>query len=201
MSKILNDLVELAKRIKETQSDAEFKEQDLSFLVDHIEKIPNYFNSVIAMETKLPIAKFRLEQEAYCDLYKNLDTNRRIAHMAVTNAINGINALSNLYHMKPIFELPEGMEKLKSDDRDDRNLATDMVYQFCKEVFLDSSLREQYNDRETYSTTERENEVYDMIQTGNTFNGKISLDDLIKMSKEEITGQPIHPKKSDDFCL
>lgn len=53
MSKILKDIIDLAKTIKDTQEDKELMEEDLDFLINRIENFPRYFNSIITMEIRI----------------------------------------------------------------------------------------------------------------------------------------------------
>lgn len=187
MSKVLNDLSNLAKTIKETEPDPDIVKGDLDFLMQRIQKFPDYFNSVIMMETRMAVAKFTLDGETYRDLRTKLDGNRRSAHIAVTDAINQINNLSEtVYHNGPIFEFSsKDNNKLDSNSIDDRDLAAYTVYGFCKEVFLDYKSRELYNELEGYSNEQRNQEVDEITKSGGMFDGKISMDDLIQMTAEE----------------
>lgn len=187
MSKVLNDLSNLAKTIKETELDPDIVKGDLDFLMQRIQKFPDYFNSVIMMETRMAVAKFTLDGETYRDLRTKLDGNRRSAHIAVTDAINQINNLSEtVYHNGPIFEFSsKDNNKLDSNSIDDRDLAAYTVYGFCKEVFLDYKSRELYNELEGYSNEQRNQEVDEITKSGGMFDGKISMDDLIQMTAEE----------------
>lgn len=201
MSKILNDVIDLAKTIKENQEDKELVEEDLDFLTNRIENFPKYFNSVITMEIRMEMAKFRLEGAELGEYRMNLDANRRAAHISVADSINQINKLCEIYNKDPIFELPGDKEKLNSDSIDDREFAADLVYGFCKEVFLDSKSKERYNELNEISDESRDHELYDMIQSRDTFNGKISVDDLIKLAKDDIESPEGKDEDLDEVCL
>lgn len=201
MSKILNDVIDLAKTIKENQEDKELVEEDLDFLTNRIENFPKYFNSVITMEIRMEIAKFRLEGAELGEYRMNLDANRRAAHISVADSINQINKLCEIYDKDPIFKLPGDKEKLNSDSIDDREFAADLVYGFCKEVFLDSKSRERYNELEDITDDSRDQELYNMIQSRDTFNGKISVDDLINLEKDNMEKPEGKGEEFDEVCL
>lgn len=196
MSKILDDLVELAKQIRRNPN-LEDRIDDEKFLLDRIEKFPNYFSSVITMEYRMKLMSPFDDPDNYKDKVIKMDTARRMAHMAATDAINQINRLCNNYNMHPIFILPNELEKLDSNLEEDRRLAADIVYVFCKEVFLDSRSKERYNNIE-YTTNEREMELHKISHSG-YFNHSVSVDDLILQAKKDI-----HTTKSkeyqDDLC-
>lgn len=130
----------------------------------------------------------------------NLDANRRSAHISVADSVNQINKLCEIYQKDPIFELPRNKEKLNSDDIDDREFAADLVYGFCKEVFLESKLRERYNELEENGDVNRDSELYQMIQSRETFGGKVSVDDLIKLATDD-TEKSEGKEDLDDVCL
>lgn len=202
MSKILNDLAELAKTIKNTQSDKELMNDDLDFITDRIENFPKYFNSIVMMEIRVEMAKFRLEGAELGGFRAELDANRRRAHILVANSINQINRLCEEYNREPVFNLPNNKEKLNSDDIEDREYAADMVYGFCKEVFLESKLKERYNNFDLDDRMDQKDaELLDMINNRDTFNGKISVDDLIKMAEEDIDIKSDDKDVSEDVCL
>lgn len=201
MSKILKDIIDLAKTIKDTQEDKELMEEDLDFLTNRIENFPRYFNSIITMEIRLEMAKFRLEGAELGEYRANLDANRRSAHISVADSVNQINKLCEIYQKDPIFELPGNKEKLNSADIDDREFAADLVYGFCKEVFLESKLRERYNELEENGDTNRDSELYGMIQSRETFGGKVSVDDLIKLAADDTEKSEGKEEDLDDVCL
>jgi len=200
MSKILKDIIDLAKTIKDTQEDKELMEEDLDFLINRIENFPRYFNSIITMEIRIEMAKFRLDGAELGEYRANLDANRRSAHISVADSVNQINKLCEIYQKDPIFELPGNKEKLNSADIDDREFAADLVYGFCKEVFLESKLRERYNELEENGDVNRDSELYHMIQSRETFGGKVSVDDLIKLATDD-TEKSEGKEDLDDVCL
>lgn len=201
MSQILNNISDLAKTIIDTQKDKELMEDDLDSLTKWIENFPKYYNSVITMEIRIEMAKFRLEGSELGEYRANLDANRRMAHILVADSINKINRLCNVYKKEPVFKLPENKEKLNSESIDDREFAADLVYGFCKEVFLDSKSMERYNEQEDLEDNFRDKELYNMIQSRNTFSGKISVDELIKLAKDDIEMSGGKKDELDDICL
>lgn len=74
----------------------------LEKLVDSAER---YFGTVVKMEAKLKMARFRLEGEELRDLIETLDRNRRMAHEALISALH----IFNRYSIKEFgSEMPIG---------------------------------------------------------------------------------------------
>ena len=51
------------------------------------------------------------------------------------------------------------------------------------------------------SDESRDHELYDMIQSRDTFNGRISVDDLIKLAKDDIESPEGKDEDLDEVCL
>lgn len=71
--------------------------------------------------------------------------------------------------------------------KDDRELAADAIYGFCKEVFLDARSKERYNQIEGYDREERDKELHEIGERSGYFNQKLSIDELIAQAKETDT--------------
>lgn len=212
MSKILNDIAELAKRIK-TNPEAEERGEDEAFLTKRIERFPQYFSTVISMESRISILANLYEREDYIDKVMRMDQSRRDQHILATDAINQINVLCDLYGMEHIFQFPAiGNRKLQPEAKikgnflmemaakDDRELAADAIFEFCKEVFLESKDKERYNHM-IGSRGERDMELHDMSKEGICFKHEISVDELISIAKQQIKSSDHAAKNNDDFVL
>lgn len=184
MLKVLKNISELAKAIKEDKTlTPEFIEDDLDSLEKWINSFPDYFNSVVNMQSKMSIYLIRYEGEEYRDRVHALDQTRRDKHILAAQAINKINRSAKSYGMAEIF--PVGKE-LKPDPRewkddpqaerkakDDRELAADYIYEFCKHVFLDGQLHNQY------LSNKRDQELYEMEVNHTSFKTNLSLDEIL----------------------
>lgn len=201
MSKILNDIANLARRIREVEKDPDEIEYMEKYLTERIEKFPKYFSSVIMMETQMKIAAQLYDREDYQDRVMSWDRSRRMSHIAAANAINQINRLCiQNYDMEPIFKFPSigdrplkpeaeipGNAMMERAAKDDRELAADAIYGFCKEVFLDARSKERYNQIEGYDREERDKELHEIGENSGYFNQRLSLDELIAQVKETDT--------------
>lgn len=198
MSKILNNVASLAKQIYEKAEDPVLLKEDLDTLMRYVEAFPKYFDSVIRMETFSATARFRYEGDDLLDKLAKWDSDRRLAHIMATSAINKINRLCKVYEMDPIFEIPGVKEnRLNENSITDRKIAADIIYGFCKEVYLDAAEKERYNQKETSFDQELSELQNDRIE----FYKKISVDDLIKIAKEELDQEHGPSRDDDDVCL
>lgn len=204
MSKVLQDLANLAKVMREDcltklDEDPELLEDMERYLTERIESFPKYFSSVIMMETSIQIAKQLYDRENYQDKVQRMDQGRRLAHVRAAMSINQLNRLAGKYGLAPIFVFPEkednilipsakipGDPEMERQAKDDRELAADAVYGFCKEVFLDARSRDKYNELENYTRESRDNELLAIGTGTGYFNDKLSVDNLIDMARREL---------------
>ena len=184
MLKVLKDISELTKAIKEDETlTAEFIDDDLDSLAKWLNSFSEYFNAVVNMQSIMSIYSVQYEGEEYRDRVQALDQTRRDKHILATQAINKINRSAKSYGMSEIF--PVGKE-LKPDPRewkddpqaerkakDDRELAADYIYEFCKQVFLDGQSHNQY------LSNKREQELYEMEVNHTSFKTNLSLDEIL----------------------
>lgn len=214
MSKILKNLALLAQKIRNDESLDEEDMKDMEeFLMKRIERFPKYFSSVINMECRLVIMKQLYEREDYQEKVMKMDQARRDLHIMAADGINQINRLCRSYDMEPIFEFPlignrelmpraqiEGNPIMERNAKDDRELAADAIYGFCKEVFLDSQSRERYNKMEEYSREERDQELASISNENGYFNEKLSVDQLIALAKAECDSHTDNSLGTSKFC-
>ena len=73
----------------------------LNTLIDSIER---YFYTVVRMETKLKVLRFRLEADALQSLTIDLDRQRHLAHEALISNLH----IFNRYILKEFDEVPVG---------------------------------------------------------------------------------------------
>lgn len=218
MSQILNKISELAKQIRKQETDKEDLEDMEAFLMERISKFPKYFSSVINMECRMTIMRQLYDREDYQDKYINMDRARRSLHIGAADAINQINRLCKRYNMEPIFKFPsigdrdlrpkaeiEGNAIMEREAKDDRELAADAIYGFCKEVFLDAQSKERYNQIENYTREQRDQELFEIGKTNGYFKESLSLDELIAQAKNESDPALATDSKSlefeTDICL
>lgn len=171
MCKALDSIAELIQVIY-ASDDMDIRE-DLDFLVKRIENIPKYFNSILLMEQKLKLNRFRMDNEDYAVIRYDLDLNRRHLHITMTNSVNQINRLAKFYGLSPVF-VYEKEGELDSQCSADREIASNCVFDFCKEVFL--------NEDESNSAIE----FNEIMQKGEIFKDKITIQTLLNYSDHAI---------------
>lgn len=203
MSKVLNKLAHLAEIIKNSNNNAEEIKDDLDFLVKRIETFPKYFNSILIMETRLELGRFRLEPDDLAEMRTKLDHNRRDCHIIATNSINQLNRLAKAYNQNSIFIFPVENNVLNPENIEHREMAADCIFDFCKEVFLDVKEKEFFKEMEEYNIQKNE-ELYEFHKTGKQFKSFTNVEDLITQAEHDITTsrtENTHKIKDDDLCL
>lgn len=198
MSKVLQDLANLANNIREKETDPEDRKDMEEFITKEIECFPKYFEAVVMMNTRLTIMSQLYDREDYIDKVQHMDQARRDAHIMVAQAINKINRLCDMYEIDHIFKFPgrgneelqpipkvAGHPKFEREAEADRELAADAVFGFCKEVFLEGKDLEKYNMHEGYTRAQRDQELYEIGNGDGGFNTKITVDELIDKAREE----------------
>lgn len=111
--------------------------EDLEFVENRLDKIPNYFNSVITFNVRMPILMAMYEGEEFRDKMSKLDSNRRYAHIAMCDAINQINRLCRAYEVDVIFDTDS--RDLISASVDDRAIAAGIAFSFCTELYAETA--------------------------------------------------------------
>jgi len=104
-------------------------DQNLWFLEDGINSFGFYVDKVMASESALQIARFRMESDDYRTYGMEIDNSRKRAHDACISVVRLINNLCGLYKVPLVFP---GTEKL---DRID--LADLVIMPFVAEYFED----------------------------------------------------------------
>ena len=76
---------------------------DSEFLISRIRIIIAYINSVLVMETELPILSSILETDEYSQRRSEMDTARHKIHNEAIDVVNQINRMAVSYGLKPLF--------------------------------------------------------------------------------------------------
>ena len=217
MSKILTDLTRLAEAVsKDPDLIPEEKMDDVEFILKNLEAFPKYFNSVIMTETQVSMLRFVYEREDYIDRVQSIDQKRRDNHIGATDAINKINRRANYYGLEPIFKYPgceerelegrpkidgiknpELIRRIEFEAKEDRKIAADIVYKFCKDVFLDAKSKEKYNGKEEYDREERDEELYQIGKNQGHFKERLTLEDLFEEARQNAKDDEIIPNLDD----
>lgn len=164
-------LTKVAEKIKILSDEVD---TDFEIIEDCMMRMPRYFNSLIAEDIGLTLASVRYSDDPEMLKYtrENLDRTRRTYHISMADGINIINRFCTFMETDKIFEI-EGGRELDSNNSEDRELAADMCYNFCKDAFLDAKnkeiLWEKGLNKEAFSRNERENQVYEMMKTRTAF--------------------------------
>lgn len=150
-------LMELASAIANMSETEEERFEIAQFLEERIEKLPKYFSCVITMNTQIGVIRVMCDDpEEIGRRIEQLDRARRMAHISAVMAINQINRLCTSYGVQKVFQFPEigdrelfAEAKIKGNPQseriamEDRELAADRIYDFCKEIFLDDASKER----------------------------------------------------------
>ncbi len=180
-------LRECCEKVKEKSDDVEL---DFACIEDCLLQMPKYFNSIIHEEIGLTLANIRYADNPEMLKYtrEQLDTNRRMCHICMTDGINILNRLCTMIGVEKIFQI-EGDRVIDSNDLEDRELAADLCFNFCKDSFLDARTKEElWNkgfDHEATNRNERENELYQMIQSRLGFDENKVSETIIKLKGDE----------------
>lgn len=167
-------------------------DDDLEFVIERIEKLPEYFNVVITSELSIRMAYMRYEGDAerIRDTVENIDRTRREKHISLTNSINQLNRMCDVHNIPRIFETGRSID-LNPELKEDREIATDLCYNFCKDVFLDSKTREamRAKDSSDFTATQRDEELFVI---SNTHQGTFRHEIMQKVDIEDIkAGYPV----------
>lgn len=197
MSKALNDLVKLAEEIsKNTDLGPEERDDDIDFIVNSVKAFPKYFNSVIMAETQTAMLRFKCDREDYIEKVEQADRARRNCHINAAHSVNKLNRMAKSYGLEAIFKYegyenrelcPEPAEPnvpaFERAAEEDRQIAADIAYVFCKEVFLDEKNKEKYNIKAEYTRNEREDELYHIGKDNGYFKMQTTLDEMIEIAR------------------
>lgn len=117
---------ELYKTMLKKAKDNEDKEL-MEFIVDQIEVFRKYVNSVVEMEIRIPLERFRMEAEDLQRFIERLDTNRRNIHERAIDSCRSLNRLCDKM----------GLEALYPGDLEDRYQVADFCLEIVSELFRD----------------------------------------------------------------
>lgn len=117
---------ELYKTMLENAKDDEDKEL-MEFIVDQIEVFRKYVNSVVEMEIRIPLERFRMETEDLQRFIERLDTNRRNIHERAIDSCRILNRLCDTM----------GLEAFYPGDLEDRYQVADFCLEIVSELFRD----------------------------------------------------------------
>lgn len=108
------------------------KEEDLELIMDSVESMANYFNKVICMQSRIAMARARLEGDELRNAIMRIDAERREAHIAMTMGVNILNALCDEYGIARIFNIA----RLNAESSDDRDKAAVACFALCVKLYL-----------------------------------------------------------------
>ena len=111
------------------------------------------------------IAKVRYEGQEYRDYMQDLDIRRRSKHILVTDAVNVLNRISEAFGVGQIFPTERVLD---GNNREDREVAVNLVYNFCTQVYLDEIERSKYN----IENKDMHHELHRMSERGGTFHSE-----------------------------
>ena len=138
----------LAKAISQIP-DAERRKSFFSALEDRCESFPDYVNSVVSMELKISVARFKCNDIAeFQDVVRNADISRRNSHLNLVASINVLNRMSEMLSLDPFYTATiNGIEYgagIKFDEeRDCRAAAANAAKDFVDELYYDGRHRKQ----------------------------------------------------------
>ncbi|MCL5272773.1 MAG: DUF3232 domain-containing protein [Gammaproteobacteria bacterium] len=101
-------ILELISAINAAEN--EFKKDDIEAVENAIYDAAKYIDRVIAMESAMVSARFRMEPDEYREFILNLDRGRKIAHDALIASIRLVNRLCGIYGIEKIYAGP--MERI-----------------------------------------------------------------------------------------
>ncbi len=141
-----------------------YVKDDLDFMKEALCSLPAYFATVIATESVIKIAyiQFDYDQDRLKYTVEQADRNRRSAHISLTMGINQLNRLCKMYNVPEIF--PTGLDRdLDFNSKDDREIAVDKCYGFCKDMFCSGIERDKERD---WTRDERDQDLYQISHSG-----------------------------------
>lgn len=209
MDQISERLKALAETISKQESQEDI-DDDLDFVVKNISALPEYYQSVIALESRIIIFQFHASRDS-AEKTAELDQQRRDKHILAAQAINKINRLSKSFGLEPVFET--GLERdLKPDAKnwgydqaaerlakDDREIAADIAYNYCKEMYLAGRNRSRYVGKEESVTRDmRDLEMHEMSNDSVYFKTPENIDDVIDgMNEDPLNDGSVNNKEGD----
>ena len=139
-----NSIIELINAIKLSPKLKEEKADDFEFLINRLEKLPNYVNRVYMMNLKMPILRAKYDEPSELEYHiRELDEKRRIAHDSAIDACKQINRMAKTYNCQNLF-CPIELENVAIDSDLRHNIAV-FIGEFVNEVFKDE-IMDRHND-------------------------------------------------------
>lgn len=104
------------------------QDQDLvEFIGEQVNSFRKYVNSVVEMEIRIPVARFRMETEDFQRFVENLDSNRRKIHETAIDACRILNRVCGMM----------GLEVFYPGNLEDRYQVADFCLEVVSELFRD----------------------------------------------------------------
>ena len=94
---------------------------------DLVDTFRKYVNSVVEMEIRIPVERFRMEAEDLQRFIERLDLNRRIIHEKAIDSCRILNRICDTM----------GLEEFYSGDLEDRYQVADFCLEIVSELFRD----------------------------------------------------------------
>ena len=117
-------ITELYKTMLENAKNGEDNEL-VEFIADQVDVFRKYVNSVVEMEIRIPVARFRMETEDFQRFAERLDTNRRKIHERAIDSCRILNRLCDKM----------GLEAFYPRDLEDRYQVADFCWEIVSELF------------------------------------------------------------------
>lgn len=114
---VYNKMLEIANENKDTEL--------VEFIGDQVNSFRKYVNSVVEMEIRIPVARFRMETEDFQRFVENLDSNRRKIHETAIDACRILNRICGMM----------GLEMFYPGDLEDRYQVADFCLKVVSEFF------------------------------------------------------------------
>lgn len=110
--------------------DVNRKKMAFTNIENTINSMADYVSTVVAMDSALQVARFRMEGEEYRDYIQALDRRRTSAHDAMISRVSSANRICGMV----------GCTKLFDGDINDRYAVADFAGEVIKEIFDNRSL-------------------------------------------------------------
>lgn len=144
MSKTFERTIILLNAIKDKETDPEEIKDLEKFISDKFNSFSRYNSIVVNFEMQVTLWKTFYEPEQYLDKIERLDKSRRLAHVAATVSINQLNRLCKTYNVPEIFDIKN--EQLDVMSNADREIAAEIIFEYCKEMSIDQNEKDAYNE-------------------------------------------------------
>lgn len=102
------------------------KEEAFDFLGARLQAFPDYVNTVVRMETMMPIWRARFDAPEYQEHVQRIDTERKHCHDAAIASVDILNRVSNNLGLEPFAQV----------NTKDRHAVAEFVGAYVNEVYL-----------------------------------------------------------------